>query len=91
MEDIQKTDKIDVNDLVVTLGAVIGKRFRSVYPKNIPIGRVVDVREEPGSIFKVALVQPEADLDHLEQVLVLTDFTPPKRKADDAGEATDGA
>lgn len=91
MEDIQKTDKIDVNDLIVTLGAVIGKRFRSVYPKNIPIGRVVDVKEEPGSVFKVALVQPEADLDHLEHVLVLTDFTPPKRKGDDAGEASDDA
>ncbi len=91
MAEIQVTDRIEVNDLVVTLGAVIGKRFRSVYPKNLPIGRVVDVQTEPGSIVKVALVQPEADLDHLEHVLVLTDFKPPKRKGDDAAEASEGA
>jgi rod shape-determining protein MreC len=91
MADIQATDKIEVNDLIVTLGAVIGKRFRSVYPKNLPIGRVIDVQEESGSTLKVALVQPEADLDHLEHVLVLTDFKPPKRKGDDPDEASEGA
>jgi len=91
MSGIQNTDEIEANDMVVTLGANLGKRFRSVYPKNLPIGRVVDVQEEPGSIVKVALVQPEADLDHLENVLVLTDFKPPKRKGDDPDEASEGA
>lgn len=87
MEEIPRTDKVTINDPIVTLGAKIAKRFRSVYPPGIPIGRVVDVLEEPGDVVKTALIQPEADLDHLEYVLVLQEgeFTPPKRigKADE--------
>lgn len=83
MEEIPRTDTISVSDRIFTLGANLGKRFRSVYPKNIPIGRVVDVIEEPGDVVKTALIQPEADLDHLEYVLVLTDFEPPRRPEED--------
>jgi rod shape-determining protein MreC len=91
MADIKVTDKIGEPDMVVTYGADLGKRFRSVYPKGLPIGRVVDVQEEPGSIVKVALVQPEADLEHLEHVLILTEFKPPKRKGDDPPAGDDEA
>jgi rod shape-determining protein MreC len=73
MSDIPITDKIAVNDRVVTAGIDLGKRFRSSFPKNIPIGRVVDVQQEPGSIVQTALVQPAADLDRIEDVLVITD------------------
>ncbi len=85
MEEIPRTDKVSINDRIVTLGAKIGKRFRSVYPQGIPIGRVVDVLEEPGDVVKTALIQPEADLDHIEYVLVLArgEFTPPKRVEDE--------
>jgi rod shape-determining protein MreC len=74
MANIPVTDKIAVNDRIVTAGIDLGKRFRSFYPKNIPIGRVVDVQLEPGSIVQTALLQPAADLEHIEDVLVLTDF-----------------
>lgn len=82
MEEIPRTDKVSINDRIVTLGANLGQRFRSVYPKGIPIGTVVDVIEEPGSIVKIALVQPEADLDHMEHVLVVTDHKGPRRRGD---------
>ncbi len=84
MEEIPRTDKVSINDRIVTLGARLGKRFRSVYPKGIPIGRVLDVIEEPGDVVKTALIQPDADLDHLEYVLVLQqgEFAPPKRVTD---------
>jgi rod shape-determining protein MreC len=73
MADIPITDKIAVNDHVVTAGIDLGKRFKSSFPKNIPIGRVLDVQQDPGSTVQTALVQPAADLDHLEDVLVITD------------------
>ncbi len=73
MSNIPITDKIAVNDRVVTAGIDLGKRFRSYYPKNIPIGRVVDVQQEPGSIVQTALIQPAADLEKIEDVLVVTD------------------
>ncbi|HSM33555.1 MAG TPA: rod shape-determining protein MreC [Anaerolineae bacterium] len=92
MEEIPRTDQVSINDRIVTLGASIGKRFRSVYPKGIPIGRVVDVLEEPGDVVKTALLQPDADLDHLEYVLVLRqgEFTPPRPIGDVDEEATEG-
>jgi rod shape-determining protein MreC len=79
MSDIPVTDKIAINDRVVTAGIDLGRRFRSSYPKNIPIGRVVDVEQEPGSIVQTALVQPAADLERIEDVLVLTDERLPQR------------
>jgi rod shape-determining protein MreC len=92
MEEIPRTDLVSINDRIVTLGASIGRRFRSVYPKGIPIGRVVDVLEEPGDVVKTALIQPDADLDHLEYVLVLRqgEFTPPRPIGDTAPEAAEG-
>jgi hypothetical protein len=45
----------------------------------------VDVQQEPGSIVQTALVQPAADLDKIEDVLVIIDFRAVGRT--DAGEA----
>lgn len=94
MSNIPVTDKIATSDRVVTAGIDLGKRFRSGYPKGIPIGRVVDVQQEPGSIVQTALVQPSADLEHIEAVLVLTDLRPPVRSGaevpDDPDEAEAG-
>jgi rod shape-determining protein MreC len=73
MANIPVTDKISVNDRVVTAGIDLGKRFRSSFPRNIPIGRVVDVQQEPGSIIQTALIQPAADLEKIADVLVITD------------------
>ncbi len=89
MEEIKRTDKVSINDRISTLGAKIGQRFRSVYPKGIPIGRVVDVIEEPGDVVKTALIQPEADLEHLDFVLVLTEFKAKKRPGADTEESTE--
>ena len=44
MAKIPRTDSIEVNDRIVTAGIDLGKRFQSSFPKNIPIGRVVDVQ-----------------------------------------------
>lgn len=84
MANIPVTDKISVNDRIVTAGIDLGKRFRSFYPKNIPIGRVVDVQQEPGSIVQTALIQPAADLEKIEDVLVITDVRLLRRPDDDA-------
>jgi rod shape-determining protein MreC len=74
MTKIERTDRIEVNDRVVTAGLDLGRRFQSVFPKGIPIGRVVDVQAEPGAIEQTALVQPTTDLDRLENVLVIVDL-----------------
>ena len=88
MTDIPRTQKLSENDLVVTYGVKLGGGFRSVYPKGIPIGRVVDIIDEPEQVVKTALIVPEADLQHIEYALVQTNFKAPKKAAagEDEGE-----
>ena len=81
MVNVPVTDKIAVSDRVVTAGIDLGKRFRSAFPKNLVIGRIVDVQQEPGSIVQTALVQPAADLDKLEDVLVIVNERDVRRAA----------
>jgi rod shape-determining protein MreC len=88
MTAIQRTDQVDDADKIVTLGAVVGRRFRSPYPKGLLIGRVLAVREEPGEILKTALVQPAADLEHLQRVLVITDHVQPRQRSDQPEDET---
>lgn len=83
MTNIQRTDEVQETDRIVTLGAIIGKRFRSIYPPGLVIGRVLDVQDEPGAVIKTALIQPAADLEHLRRVLVITDHKPPRLRGDD--------
>lgn len=79
MENVTVTDTVEIGDVVITAGIDLGKRFKSLYPKGLPIGRVVAVENEPGSIVQTALVEPAADLDGLEIVLVITDHKSPKQ------------
>jgi rod shape-determining protein MreC len=89
MANIPVTEEVSVGDQVVTAGLSLGRRFRSYYPPGLLIGRIVDVQQEPGSIVQTALVEPAAELDRLEHVLVVTDYSAPRPPAteDDDEEA----
>ena len=76
MVNVRATDPIATGDTVVTAGG-LGKGFGSQFPRDIVIGRIIEVHRDPASIVTTALVQPAADLDALESVLVITDFVPP--------------
>ncbi len=60
---------IQNGDVVMTTG--VG----GLYPKDIPIGEVVDVQAEDSGISARAVLKPYAELDRLAQVFVVTDFT----------------
>jgi rod shape-determining protein MreC len=77
MGNIPVTDAVAVDDLVITAGLNLGRAARSFYPRGLLVGRVVDVLSDPGAIVQTALLQPAADLDHLERVLVIIDYEPP--------------
>ena len=74
MVNVPATQHLATGDTVVTAGGT-GK-YGSQFPKDIVIGRIIEVRKDPASIVITALVQPAADLDALESVLVVTDFVP---------------
>lgn len=60
------------NSATVEAGqAVITSGLGSIFPKNIPVGRITDIRSEPSGMFNSADIQPFADLSRLEEVLII--------------------
>jgi len=55
-------------DMVVTAGS-------TVYPRNLILGYVVDAGFDDAGVAKYAILEPAVDMDNLEQVFIVTDFT----------------
>ena len=56
------------NDQVVTSGS-------TVYPRGLIIGNVVDAGFEDTGVAKFALLETAADIDSLEQIFIITEYT----------------
>lgn len=74
MTQIDASATIAVGDEVVTAGIELGSGVRSPYPKGLVIGQVVDVKRDANDVVQTAFLQPAADLDRLEYVLVILDY-----------------
>ena len=67
-----RNDRVDVGQTVVTAGTrPRAGNLRSLFPPNIPVGRVTRV-DDPGTDDQLVHVRPFADLRRLEFVQVLT-------------------
>ena len=65
--DVMSDEKVDVGEPVVTSGG------DGVYPKGLPVGTVTKVAgDSEGGPFLLVKIKPAANLDRLEQVLVVT-------------------
>ena len=73
MEWILQSDPVKPGDVVVTAGLGLGTELRSLYPKGLVIGTVVDVTKAEVSAYQRAVVAPAVDLRKLENVLVITE------------------
>jgi len=62
---VVKTGDVNVGDRVVTSG--MGR----VFPKGLPVGRVVEVNSRPSELFLDIKVRPAVDFAKLEEVLIL--------------------
>ncbi len=51
---------------------VVTSGFGSLYPKGIPIGRILDGDREPSGLFSSAVIIPFVDFNRLEEVMVIT-------------------
>jgi rod shape-determining protein MreC len=68
VEYVQRTDEVEVGDLLVTSG--VGCRF----PKGIPVARVTEVIKREFGIYQTVKAQPTVDFSRLQEALiVLTD------------------
>ena len=72
MSQIDSSETVALGDEVVTAGIELGGGVRSPYPKGLLIGQVVDVQRDANDVVQTAFLQPAADLDKLEYVLVIT-------------------
>ena len=71
-------------DQVVTSGS-------TVYPRGLIMGYVVDAGFEETGVAKYALLDPAADINSLEQIFIITDYTTEEETAaaqDKTGEST---
>ncbi len=73
MEWILQSDPVKRGDVIVTAGLGLGTELRSLYPKGLVIGTVVDVTKAEVSAYQRAVVAPAVDLRKLENVLIITD------------------
>ena len=72
MRYVSGLEKVEVNDTVMTTGQ------DGIYPPGLNVGRVVDVKNGTATQAHQILIQPGAQLDHLEEVAVLL-YRPPPR------------
>ncbi len=77
LEKVAATEALGVGDTVTTAGTLV-KGFRALLPRDLLIGTIVEVTDDPAAFDKSALVQPAADLDRLEVVLVITSYNAPR-------------
>ena len=74
MRNIDSTVEIGLDEEVFTAGIELGGGIRSPYPRGLVIGRVVDVRRDANDVVQTAFLDPAAELDTLEFVLVITSY-----------------
>jgi rod shape-determining protein MreC len=74
MDGIAAANTVSVNEAVVTAGIELTENIRSPYPKGLLIGTIADVQRSPDQLFQTALVNPAANFETLEYVLVITNY-----------------
>ena len=72
MRYVSGLEKVELGDYVMTTGQ------DGIYPPGLNIGKVVDVKHGTATQAHQILIQPGAQLDHLEEVAVLL-YHPPQR------------
>jgi rod shape-determining protein MreC len=65
LDYVVKSSDVKVGDILVTSG------LGGVFPKGLPMGQVLEVKEMPGELFKDISIMPAVDCSRLEEVLVV--------------------
>jgi rod shape-determining protein MreC len=75
MSYVASTEKLSKGMAIVTAGMVsAGGDVRSPYPPGLLIGTIISVSTDPNLVVQSAVVQPAADLNNIEWVLVITNY-----------------
>jgi len=71
MDWILQTEPVKPGDTVVTAGLGLGDEVRSLYPKGLVVGRVLQLQQAEAAAYQRAIIGPAVDLRRLENVLVV--------------------
>jgi rod shape-determining protein MreC len=71
MDWILQTENVKAGDVVVTAGLGLGDELRSLYPKGLVIGKVLQLQNAEAAAYQRAIIAPAVDLRRLENVLVV--------------------
>jgi len=74
LEYLVKTADAAVGDQVITSGLGGG------FPKGLPVGKILDIDENPGMLFKEIKVRPAVDFSTLEEVMIILNVDKTNRK-----------
>ena len=83
MRYVSGLEKVEVNDYVMTTGQ------DGIYPPGLNVGRVVEVKNGTATQAHQILIQPGAQLDHLEEVAVLLYHSPPRSTPEQTPQSVD--
>jgi rod shape-determining protein MreC len=64
---ISRSRELASGEVLVTSG------LTGIFPRGLPVGSIASVIRETGEVYQEADVRPAVDLNHLEEVLILTD------------------
>lgn len=70
LEHIVREENLNVGDVIVTSG------YSGNHPADILIGKVIKKQLDPTGLFQQGIVAPTAEISDVEQVLVITKFSP---------------
>jgi rod shape-determining protein MreC len=65
LDYVVKSSDVSAGDMVVTSG------LGGVFPKGLPVGHILDVKEVSGDLFKDIVLKPAVDFSKLEEVLII--------------------
>lgn len=65
LKNIPTSFDIEIGDIVAT------SNYSNKYPFDIPVGKVIKVEKDPGSLFHKIVIEPYAQFNTLEQVYVI--------------------
>jgi len=76
MKYVPNDDAVNVGDRVITSG------MDRIFPRDLPVGTIAEIK--PGNPFKQIRIKPAANLERLEEVLVLLSLHPLEMKKPDS-------
>lgn len=71
MDWLLQTEAVKPGDVVVTAGLGLADQVRSLFPKGLVVGKVLQVQNAEAAAYQRAIIAPAVDLRKLENVLVV--------------------